>query len=98
MSEEENRARFEAAYAAQFGRKPQNWDAVLGKYLDAHGQGAWWAWQTALASVVVHMPPAPVVKPGRTSYTQIQSAYHQGQLSVVSRIEAAGGTIKGGAA
>lgn len=53
---ERRRERFEEAYHRQFGRMPQNWNELLGKYFDAHGQGAWWAWNAALDSAVVELP------------------------------------------
>jgi hypothetical protein len=54
--EEVRRAAFEVAYLKQFGRYPDNWCNVISKYLNAHAQGAWWAWQAALDSVEIQLP------------------------------------------
>lgn len=50
------RAAFEVAYLKQFGRYPDNWCNVISKYLNAHAQGAWWAWQAALDAVEIELP------------------------------------------
>lgn len=55
--QDQRRERFEQAYHDKFGRLPQSWHDALGKYLDAHAQGAWWAWNAALDSVVIELPP-----------------------------------------
>lgn len=54
--EEVRRAAFEAAYLEKFGRYPDNWCDVISKYLNAHAQGAWWAWQAALDAVEIELP------------------------------------------
>lgn len=54
--EEVRRAAFEVAYLKQFGRYPDNWCNVISKYLNAHAQGAWWAWQAALDAVEIQLP------------------------------------------
>jgi hypothetical protein len=54
--EEVRRAAFEVAYLKQFGRYPDNWCNVISKYLNAHAQGAWWAWQAALNAVEIELP------------------------------------------
>ena len=54
--EEVRRAAFEVAYLKQFGRYPDNWCNVIGKYLNAHAQGAWWAWQATLDAVEIQLP------------------------------------------
>lgn len=56
MNNEKMREEFEQAYHEQFGRLPQNWDSTFGKYFDAHGQGAWWAWQSSRATLVIELP------------------------------------------
>lgn len=47
---------FEAAYLKQFGRCPDNWCHVISKYLNAHAQGAWWAWFAAMDSICIELP------------------------------------------
>ena len=54
--EEARRAAFEAAYLKQFGRYPDNWCDVISKYLNAHAQGAWWAWVAAMDAVEIELP------------------------------------------
>ncbi|BCP56266.1 hypothetical protein K32_48830 [Kaistia sp. 32K] len=64
----ERRAGFEEAYHLQFGRLPQNWNEAQGKYFDAHGQGAWWAWCAALG--VIENDPR------RTAFEAWADAHH----------------------
>ena len=54
--EEVRRAAFEVAYLKRFGRYPDNWCNVISAYLNAHAQGAWWAWQAALDAVEIQLP------------------------------------------
>jgi hypothetical protein len=54
--EEARRELFEAAYLKQFGRYPDKWCHVISKYLNAHANGAWWAWQAALDAVESQLP------------------------------------------
>lgn len=84
---EQRRAEFEEAYHEQFGRLPQNWNDALGKYFDAHAQGAWWAWQASRDAVVIELPEKCEFADPEGPY---HKGYRQGIRSMVDSIEAAG--------
>lgn len=69
-----------------------------GAYVDARTEQGWLDWQecwkASRANLELVMPPAPPTTKGRKHYTQAESAYHQGQLSVRAVIEAAGLKVK----
>ena len=86
--EEFRRAAFEVAYLKQFGRYPDNWCNVISKYLNAHAQGAWWAWQAALDAVEIQLTKPEI------SYDVFDTGYAAGVDDCSAAIEQTGLGLK----
>lgn len=69
--EEKRREAFEESYHKSFGRLPRSWNEPLQKYLEPHAQGAWWAWKTAIGSVLIKLPTQDLYDDPLSAYNAI---------------------------